>query len=70
MFPSPRNPGKPICIVKRAWRIAPEKAGVSYSPIYDLCHVFCTRVSWVATEAVVHCARVLHGNNGNRGRVS
>ena len=35
-----RNQGKPIHIVKRAWRAALEKVGVSYSPIYDLRHVF------------------------------
>jgi len=29
------------------------KAGVSYFPIYNLRHVFCTRLSWVAPDAVV-----------------
>ena len=25
----------------------------AYFPIYNLCHVFCTRLSWVAPDAVV-----------------
>ena len=33
-----------------------EKAGVSYFPIYNLRHVFCTRLSWVAPDAVVQRA--------------
>ena len=33
-----------------------EKAGVSYFPIYNLRHVFCTRLSWVAADAVVQRA--------------
>jgi len=56
VFPSPRSPGKPIRSVKRAWRTALEKAGVSYFPIYNLRHVFCTRLSWVAADAVVQRA--------------
>jgi integrase len=56
VFPSPRKPGKPIRSVKRAWRKALEKAGVSYFPIYNLRHVFCTRLSWVAPDAVVQRA--------------
>ena len=56
VFPSPRKPGKPIRSVKRAWRTALEKAGVSYFPIYNLRHVFCTRLSWVAADAVVQRA--------------
>jgi len=30
-----------------------EKAKVAYFPIYHLRHVFCTRLSWVAPDAVV-----------------
>jgi len=56
VFPSPRSPGKPIRSVKRAWRTALAKAGVSYFPIYNLRHVFCTRLSWVAADAVVQRA--------------
>ncbi len=56
LFPSPRSPGKPIRNVRRAWRTALNKAGVSYFPIYNLRHVFCTRLSWVAPDAVVQRA--------------
>ena len=56
VFPSPRSPGKPIRSVRRAWRTALDKAGVSYFPIYNLRHVFCTRLSWVAADAVVQRA--------------
>jgi len=56
VFPSPRSPGKPIRSVRRAWRTALDKAGVSYFPIYNLRHVFCTRLSWVAPDAVVQRA--------------
>jgi integrase len=33
-----------------------KKAGVPYFPIYNLRHVFCTRLSWVAPDAVVQRA--------------
>jgi len=56
VFPSPRKPGKPIGSVKRAWRTALKKAGVPYFPIYNLRHVFCTRLSWVAPDAVLQRA--------------
>lgn len=56
VFPSPRNPGKPLRSVKRAWRTALKNAGVPYFPIYNLRHVFCTRLSWVAPDAVVQRA--------------
>jgi integrase len=56
VFPSPRSPGKPIRSVRRAWRTALDKAGVSYFPIYNLRHVFCTRLSWVAPDTVVQRA--------------
>jgi integrase len=46
----------PIRSVRRAWRTALDKAGVSYFPIYNLRHVFCTRLSWVAPDAVVQRA--------------
>jgi len=56
VFPSPQSPGKPIRSVKRAWRAALKKAGVPHFPIYNLRHVFCTRLSWVAADAVVQRA--------------
>lgn len=56
VFPSPRSPGKPIRSVKHAWRTALKNAGVPYFPIYNLRHVFCTRLSWVAADAVVQRA--------------
>ena len=56
VFPSPRKAGKPIRSVKRAWRTALKNAGVTYFPIYTLRHVFCTRLSWVAPDAVVQRA--------------
>ena len=56
VFPSPRSPGKPIRSVKHAWRTALKNAGVPYFPIYNLRHVFCTRLSWVAPDAVVQRA--------------
>jgi len=56
LFPSPSNPEKPIGTVKRAWKSTLKKAGVSYFPIYNLRHVFCTRLSWVAPDAVVQRA--------------
>jgi len=56
VFPSPRKADKPIRSVKHAWRTALKKAGVPYFPIYNLRHVFCTRLSWVAPDAVVQRA--------------
>jgi hypothetical protein len=42
--------------VRRAWKTTLKKAGVPYFPIYNLRHVFCTRLSWVAPDAVVQHA--------------
>lgn len=56
VFPSPHRRDKPIQSVRRAWRTALDKAGVSYFPIYNLRHVFCTHLSWVAPDAVVQRA--------------
>jgi integrase len=56
VFPSPRISNKPIGTVKTAWRATLRRAGVSYFPIYHLRHVFCTRLSWVAPDAVVQRA--------------
>ena len=56
VFPRPRSPGKPIHSVKRACRTALKNAVVRYFPIYNLRHIFCTRLSWVAPDAVVQRA--------------
>jgi integrase len=56
LFPSPVLPDRPISTVKRAWRATLKRAGVSPFPIYNLRHVFCTRLSWVAPDAVVQRA--------------
>ena len=56
VFPSPRDPSKPLGSVKRVWRTTLKKAGVPYLPIYHLRHVFCTRLSWVAPDTVVQRA--------------
>jgi integrase len=56
LFPSPSDPEKSISTVRRAWKTALKNAGVSYFPIYNLRHVFCTRLSWVAPDAVVQHA--------------
>jgi integrase len=47
---------KPIGSVKKAWRTTLKRAGASYFPIYNLRHVFCTRLSWVAPDAIVQRA--------------
>jgi integrase len=56
LFPSPCDSNKPIGSVKKAWRTTLKRAGVSYFPIYNLRHVFCTRLSWIAPDAVVQRA--------------
>ncbi len=56
LFPSPVVPDRPISTVKKAWRATLKRAGVTYFPIYNLRHVFCTRLSWVAPDAVVQRA--------------
>jgi integrase len=56
LFPSPFSPERPIGTVKRAWKTTLKNAGVSHFPIYNLRHVFCTRLSWVAPDAVVQHA--------------
>jgi integrase len=47
---------KLIGSVKKAWRTTLKRAGASYFPIYNLRHVFCTRLSWVAPDAIVQRA--------------
>jgi len=56
LFPSPVKPSQPVTSVKTAWKTTLRKAGVAYFPIYHLRHVFCTRLSWVAPDAVVQRA--------------
>ncbi len=53
VFPSPVVPNKPISTVKTAWKATLGRAGVTAFPIYTLRHVFCTRLSEVAPDAVV-----------------
>jgi integrase len=56
IFPSLRKPGFPIGSVKTTWRAALRRAGVPHFPIFNLRHAFCTRLSWVAPDAVVERA--------------
>ena len=56
LFPSPVKPDHPITTVKTAWKTTLKNAGVAHFPIYHLRHVFCTRLSWVAPDAVVQRA--------------
>src|SRR5207249_1338403 len=53
VFPSPRDPTKPIRSVKTAWRSTLKRADIRHFPIYHLRHNFCTRVGRVASDAVV-----------------
>ena len=56
VFPSPVVANKPISTVKTAWKATLRRAGVTAFPIYNLRHVFCTRLSEVAPDAVVQRA--------------
>jgi integrase len=56
LFPSPVKSNQPITTLKTAWKATVKKAGVTRFPIYHLRHVFCTRLSWVAPDAVVQRA--------------
>jgi integrase len=56
VFPSPIFPDRPISTVKTAWRATLRRAGVPQFPLYTLRHVFCTRLSEVAPDAVVQRA--------------
>ena len=53
---SPVKPDQPIRSVKRAWTRTLQNAKLTHFPIYNLRHVFCTRLSWVAADAVVQRA--------------
>ncbi len=50
------KPNRPVSTVKTSWGSTLKKAKVAYFPIYHLRHVFCTRLSWVAPDAVVQRA--------------
>jgi integrase len=56
VFPSAVLPNRPISTVKTVWKTTLKRAGVPAFPIYNLRHVFCTRLSEVAPDAVVECA--------------
>jgi integrase len=56
IFPSLRKPGFPIGSVKTTWRSTLRRVGVPHFPIYNLRHAFCTRLSWVAPDAVIERA--------------
>jgi integrase len=56
IFPSPRKPRCPIRSVKTAWRATLKRAKVPHFPIYNLRHAFCTRLSWVAPDAIIQRA--------------
>jgi integrase len=49
-------PDRPISTVRTAWMATLRRAGVSPFPLYNLRHVFCTRLSEVAADAVVQRA--------------
>ena len=55
IFPSPKYPDRPILTVT-AGTSPLTRAGVPYFPIYNLRHVFGTRLSEVAPDAVVQRA--------------
>jgi len=50
-------PNRPISTVKTAWKTTLKRAGVTAFPIYNLRHLFCTRLSEVAPDAVVQRAK-------------
>ena len=56
VFPSPVLPNRSISTVKTAWKTTLKRAGVPAFPIYNLRHVFCTRLSEAAPDAVVQRA--------------
>ena len=53
IFPSPRVPDQPIRNVRKAWAKTLKDAKITYFPIYNLRHAFCTRLSKVASDTVV-----------------
>ena len=56
IFPSLRKPGAPVGSAKTTWRTTLRRAGAPRFPIYNLRYAFCTRLSWVAPDAVIERA--------------
>jgi integrase len=56
VIPSLVLPNRPISTVKTAWKTTLKRAGLPAFPIYNLRHVFCTRLSEAAPDAVVQRA--------------
>jgi integrase len=56
LFPSPICPDRPISTVKTAWRATLRRAEIPHFSLYTLRHIFCTRLSEVAPDAVVQRA--------------
>jgi integrase len=56
LFPSPICPERPISTVKTAWRATLRRAEIPHFSLYTLRHIFCTRLSEVAPDAVVQRA--------------
>jgi hypothetical protein len=56
VVPSPVLPNRPISTVKTVWKTTLKRAGVPAFLIYNLRHVFCTRLGEVAPDAVVQRA--------------
>jgi integrase len=52
--------GFQLTLIGRLWVIpeALKQAGVPHFPIYNLRHAFCTRLSWVAPDAIIE--RAMH----------
>ena len=66
LFPSPRDSSKPIGNVRKAWRSTLKKAGVSYFQIYNLRHVFCTRLGLLPMQLCnAPCATVARRRNAS-----
>ena len=56
LFPSPICPDRPISTVKTAWKATLRRAEIPHFSLYTLRHIFCTRLSEVAPDAVVQRA--------------
>jgi len=56
LFPSPICPDRPISTVKTAWRATLRRAEIPHFSLYTPRHIFCTRLSEVAPDAVVQRA--------------
>jgi integrase len=56
LFPSLVQPDRPVSTVKTVWKATLKRARVPHFALYNLRHVFCTRLSGVAPDAVVQRA--------------